>query len=201
MDDLRGFEQFLAGLKSGESLAENEFFLRFTNQLINKATSHLDSVLRSKVDAEDVVQSVYRTFFRRMAAGQFELKNWDSLWGLLVQITLRKCIRKNQHYRTGRRDVFQEASPQNNSRTRSLYLEFIDHEPTPDEVAIFNETVNSLMVVLNEQQRSTFILALQGHSHVEISRQLRCSERTVRRHLKFIKDDLIEMDMVVRTDE
>ena len=41
------------------------------------------------------MQSVFKSFFVRQGQGQFELDNWDSLWGLLVRITLRKRNHKS----------------------------------------------------------------------------------------------------------
>ena len=48
--------------------------------LIGLARSHLGGVIRQKVDPEDVVQSVFRSFFQRNAQGNWNLDDWDSLW-------------------------------------------------------------------------------------------------------------------------
>ena len=40
---------------------------------------------------EDVMASVFKSFFRRHAEAPFDLSSWDSLWSLLTLITLRKC--------------------------------------------------------------------------------------------------------------
>ena len=61
-----------------------EIFQRFASQLIAKARDRLNPDIRRNLDPEDVVQSAYRTFFRRLDEGQFELANWDCLWGLFV---------------------------------------------------------------------------------------------------------------------
>ena len=41
------------------------------------ARLRLDSRIRQKVDPEDVLQSVYKSFFLRCGAGQFDLSGWD----------------------------------------------------------------------------------------------------------------------------
>jgi hypothetical protein len=51
------------------------------------ARTHLDGKLRQKVDPEDVVQSVYKSFFRRLEADQVEMIDWDSLWYLVCERT------------------------------------------------------------------------------------------------------------------
>ena len=85
------FPQLLARVREGDEDAAAVIFRRFVDQLIAKAHRHLSPAVRRKADAEDVVQSVYRTFFRRMHDGEFQLDHWGSLWGLLTRITVRKC--------------------------------------------------------------------------------------------------------------
>ena len=53
---------------------------------------------RQKVDPEDVVQSAFRSFFTRQAAGQFDVASWDDLWGLLVVITVRNGVVTSRTY-------------------------------------------------------------------------------------------------------
>ena len=60
---------------------------------------------RRKLDPEDVVQSVYRSFFGRYQAGQFDLATWDALWSLLTVITVRKCLNRTEYYLAQCRNV------------------------------------------------------------------------------------------------
>src|SRR5437773_1756774 len=78
------FADVIARLQAGDDKAAREIVGRFTARLIALARTHLDQRLKQKVDPEDVLQSVYKSFFVRFAQGQFELKNWESLWGLLT---------------------------------------------------------------------------------------------------------------------
>ena len=68
------FDDLLVRLRAGEEAAAADVFDRFTQQLIAKAQSRMSRAVRQKVDAEDVVQSVYRSFFTRFKDGQFELE-------------------------------------------------------------------------------------------------------------------------------
>src|SRR5207249_524909 len=94
MDPHDSFARLMARLRAGDDGAAAAVFQRFARQLIARARAHLDARLRPKLDPEDVVQSVYRSFFNRYGAGQFELGTWNDLWGLLTVITLRKCVNR-----------------------------------------------------------------------------------------------------------
>ena len=59
-------------------------------RLLTLARSHLDRRIRVLQDEEDVVQSMGRSFFRRLRRGDFDLADRDALWALLVTITLNK---------------------------------------------------------------------------------------------------------------
>src|SRR5262245_8961171 len=88
------FQQLMARLRAGDDDAASAVFHRFARRLIGLARSHVDSWLQHKVDPEDVVQSVYESFFRRHQEDLFEVQSWDSLWSLLTLITVRKCLKR-----------------------------------------------------------------------------------------------------------
>ena len=111
MDPDRSFNDLMARLRAGDNAAATEVFNRFTNRLIGLARSRLDRLIRQKVDPEDILQSVYRSFFRRHAQGRFDVASWDNLWGMLTVITLRKCMRQSERHHAASRDVSREVTP------------------------------------------------------------------------------------------
>src|SRR4051794_36764306 len=108
MTSEQAFDEMMTWLKSGNQDAAKEVVDRFTARLIGLARVNLSERVKTKVDAEDVVQSVFRSFFVRQAGGQFTLESWDSMGGLLVVIPLRKCHRKTRHFFGARRDIRKE---------------------------------------------------------------------------------------------
>src|SRR5215475_13263194 len=104
------FVEFLSTLQAQNNDAARELFGRFTHQLMTLASRHIDAGLKHRVDAEDVVQSTYKSFFQRYGAGELNLINWNSLWGLLTLITVRKCAERAAYHRAGRRDASREVS-------------------------------------------------------------------------------------------
>ena len=182
-----GFDSILCGLRTGADSAAECVFRRFSHRLIALAGSRLDGALNAKVDPEDVIQSVFRSFFDRYAKGQFESDDWDQIWTILTVITIRKCHNKQQHFRTQRRDVGREFQP---PAEAADFLDAVSREPTPEQAAILTETLEDVMAQLSPIQRKILALHLQGLSVREIGDHLERTERTVRRILQQIRDEL-----------
>jgi RNA polymerase sigma-70 factor (ECF subfamily) len=173
------FAEFLARLHRADDAAARELFDRFAQQLIALAHHHIGAGLRHKVDPEDVVQSAYKSFFLRYGAGNLDVVNWDSLWGLLTLITVRKCAERAAYHRAERRDAAREVSLPA-KETAAPWQDPLGREPTPLEAAVLGETVEQLLAGLDEEERPILELSLQGHTTREISDQLGRAERTVR---------------------
>src|SRR5690349_8375175 len=88
------FADLMDRLRAGDQDAATLLFERFAKRLIGLAQLRLGPLARGKIDAEDVVQSVFKSFFRRQAEGLLDPESWGGLWALLTTITLRKCGHK-----------------------------------------------------------------------------------------------------------
>jgi RNA polymerase sigma-70 factor, ECF subfamily len=184
------FEDLMTRLQAGDEAAASEVFAHFARRLIGLARSRLNPLIRKKVDPEDIVQSVFRSFFHRQADGKFELHNWDSLWSLLVVITLRKCGHKIADFTRPKRDVRRETSPADDAANSHLGPIVPDGGPTPAEAATLADTLEAVMHMLQPRERQVFKLRLQGYTSAEISAQIGRSESTVRWILKRIRKRL-----------
>jgi RNA polymerase sigma-70 factor (ECF subfamily) len=184
------FDDIMRRLRAGDEDAAAAVFHRFAQRLVALARSRLDSRLRQKVDPEDVVQSVYKSFFLRYAGGQLDPHNWDSLWTLLTVITLHKCGRWQEHFHAGRRTLDAEVALPPPTGDSGSGWEALAGDPTPSEVVLLTETVEELLRGVEGRNREIVTLALQGHTASEISAQLNRSERTVYRVLAWIKKRL-----------
>jgi RNA polymerase sigma-70 factor (ECF subfamily) len=180
------FVEMMSRLKSGDEAAARRIFEEYTERLIALARGRLGERLRQKVDPEDVLQSVYKSFFRRHARGQFHLEGWDSLWAMLAVITMRKCGRAVRRFRTGMRDLRVEASPDGVPEG----WEGPARDPAPEEAAILAEMVERLLQGLEGREREIVTLSLQGASVVEISAQVGRTRRTVQRVLRHVHQHL-----------
>lgn len=186
MDHHLACPEAILRVRGGDDAAASEVFYRFIRRLLALARGRLHPLLRSRLDPEDVVQSVFRTFFRRCAEGQFLLSNWDNVWQVLARITVRKCARKNS--RLGRKIVATDAPNESALRTACA------REPTPEESAIFVDTLEALMHDLPERERAIFLLRLDGHGTQDIGNELGCTVRKVQRVLQQIRRRLERME-------
>ena len=190
MTEESAFLELLERVRAGDDDAARNIFQEYAQRLIGLAHLHLDRVVRQKMDPEDVVQSVFKSFFRRMGKGQFDLTNGEGLWSLLVVITLRKCRHKVRDLRRQRHDVRREVVQAPTSAVSGEAWQAVAPSPTPVEAAILAETLEKLLAGLKERERTIVELHLQGCSIAEIRAQVQRSEYTVRDVLSRVRHQL-----------
>jgi len=189
------FHDLLARLDQGQGDAQTEVFQRFAERLVKLARARLDDRIRKTTDPEDVMQSVWRSFFTRQQAGKFELHNWGDLWALLAIMTIRKCGRRSVAAQRARRDVTLEVTPQLAATDdSSLRWEPVDRAPTPDEAATLTELVEQIMTGLDDREQNILSLRLQGFSVPEIALQVKLTERSIHRKLAAIRERASKLD-------
>ena len=180
MSDPEPTIQLLERYRSGDDSAAGEIFERYSQRLCALADARIGPRLQRRIDADDIVQSVFHTFFRRAGDGQFVVDHTGALWHLLVHITLNKVRKQAEHHAAQRRDVAAEISATESAR---LAPEAVAHDPTPDEAAALADEVERLVSELDEAEAEVFQLVLEGHSTSEIGRHIGRSRWTVRQVL------------------
>ncbi len=188
MSESASFDQLMARLRAGDEDAAAWLFRHYTARLIALARARLDGALRPKVDPEDILQSVFKSFFLRQAEGDWDLGGWDGLWALLARITLNKCGHRIDHFRAARRDVRREIAG------GAGLWEALAREPTPDAAAALTETLEGLHRDLGPRDRDILALSLQGWDVNDVMAKVGCSQRTVYRVLGWIRERLSRLD-------
>ncbi len=166
---------------------------RYAGRLRAVVQRHLGGPLRRKMDPDDVVQSVFRCFFQRVARQQYTWPSEASLWRLLLRLTQSKCSHKRRYYRAARRDVRREWEPPSEpaAQGRPGGWEPRDETATPDQLATLADTVAEVKRRLStDTKRRIFELSLLGHSVVEISAETGFYERGVERVRAEIREQL-----------
>ena len=72
MSDENSFHDLMARLRAGDEGAADLIFQQYARRLVGLARRRLTHDVQAKMDPEDVLQSVFRTFFVRHGAGEFE---------------------------------------------------------------------------------------------------------------------------------
>ncbi len=172
--------------RDGDDRAAAVLFTRYARRLVALAQSRLSTKMARRFDAEDVVQSVYRSFFARARDGQFDLDQDGSLWRLLAAITLNKVRQKVEFHSAGKRLVDRERS-RDAAAAGTIQHEVIDREPSPAEALSVLEEIEHLVAGLNPTQQRIVMLRLQDYGLEEIADEVQLCERTVRRVLDRVR--------------
>ncbi|HEX8200108.1 MAG TPA: sigma-70 family RNA polymerase sigma factor [Isosphaeraceae bacterium] len=167
--------RFRRGQEDGPTL----LYLRYAERLRALATAQMAQGLAARVDSEDIVQSVFRTFFRRAAEGQYDVPEGEELWKLLLVIALNKVRAVGAHHRAARRDVRQTVGGE--SYDRVLGAEANNDE---EELAFLRLVIDEVLAALPSGHRPIVELRIEGHEVAEIAQQVRRSKRTVERILQ-----------------
>jgi RNA polymerase sigma factor (sigma-70 family) len=183
---------WLQAVTDGDEQAVAEFWQQYGERLNRLAQTRLSPRLAQRVGADDVVQSVCRTFFRRAREGQFELSDAESLWRLLCAITLTKCRLTARFHGRQRRGISRE-QPLEGLPGDSVAPQIAGNDPAPDEAAEMDEELQRLLGAFDPEERQVVDLKLQEQTNDEIAQQMGCSERTVRRVLKRVQSRLREI--------
>jgi RNA polymerase sigma-70 factor (ECF subfamily) len=182
--------ELLQRVQSGDDAAAEEVFRRYVGRLVAFARSRLSTKLARRVDPEDVVQSVYRSFFVHAREGQYTLKRNGDLWPLLAAITLHKLNRQVEYHTAKKRAINREQSFTPGDSLLGLSPDQFARDPSPSEAMAAVEELQLVMDGLAPLQRQMLQLHLQGHTMAQVAQQVGRSERAVRRLLAQVKERL-----------
>jgi RNA polymerase sigma-70 factor (ECF subfamily) len=187
MHDADPVVALVARARTGDHNATEQLFGLYVERLTRLAEEHLSRRLAGRVDSEDVVQSVFRTFFRRCAAGQFSIDTSRNLYRLLVTITLRKTAAKARRHTSGSRDVLTEAP----AAADGALLDAIARDPDPSAAAELLDEIEILLRGLPSLHAQVLDLRLQGYAVAEIAPRLGVSRQTIYRALEVLQQRLV----------
>lgn len=176
-DEAPSDSELLNQLKSGDDCAATALYRRYAERLLKLAQVHTGPGLARRLEAEDVVQSVFRTFFRRAADGHYSLPDGDELWKLFLVISLNKIRKKSDYNRAAKRDV---------DRTQSIGSSQLSDD---DEAShVLRMTVDELIAELPPSHRGVIRDRIQGFEVADMAERNQVSRRTVERILQSFRE-------------
>ena len=180
---------WLRALVSGDEAVVNEFWREYAAPIQRLAEHRMSQALKRRLGPDDILQSVGRTFFRRLGKGEYHFDKSDDVWRLLCAITLTKVRQHTRFHLRKRRGMDREVSLEGSSTGASRELENRAPAPgpTPAEAVEFADQMQHLCDALSEEERHVVLLKLEGLDGPGIAQRLECSERTVRRLLERVR--------------
>ena len=174
-------EKWLEQLLESTPGYESEVFEQFAQRLLGLARTRLPQKMSARVDADDVVQSVFRTFFRRHTKGQFHFESEYDVWHLLAAITYRKVLNTIRFHNQDLRNATREHPNPDQSPILA------DPNPGPESVMIMMDYTRWILDRLPDQHRQVMQLRMEGHTVREVAEHVGLSERSVKRVLSRVR--------------
>ncbi len=194
-DDPPPFKQIMELLRSGDQQAAELIFNKYCRRLIGLAASRLPAPVRAKEDEQDAVQSAFKSFFNRQKNGTLEPEDWDELGTLLTYLTMCKVDRRIRKYLAEKRDIRRESAAMSGDTENDTgpKWEAAALDPTAEEKAAAEETLNELLKKLSPLDQELVTLRLQGYQVSEIAERIGKDERTVYRVLSIVRDHIAKL--------
>ena len=171
--------------RDGEQDAATQLYLRYSSRLQSWATRQTSSAFVTRFDEEDVVQSVFRTLFRRVAEGLYDVPPGEELWQLLLVVALNKIRRLATFHRAQKRSVDKTFGSDALETAR-----FRNQSEDETSMRILRFVLDDLLSSLPDTHREIVRLRIDGHKTNEIAEQTGRSSRTVERVLKGFRQKL-----------
>jgi RNA polymerase sigma factor (sigma-70 family) len=175
--------------RDGDQQAAHAMFDRYVQRLCALARSRLSRHMQRRVAPEDIVQSAYRSFFRK-AENHFSLEQSGDLWRLLAAITINKVRGQVEFHTALKRGINAEESLLADESMLRVSPEAVAEEPNPDDAAAMIEELTDVLSRLDHLPRTIIELSMQNQSVEQIAEAVKRSERTVRRALAQVRQQL-----------
>ena len=177
-------------VKHGDSTAANRIWQHYFDRLVRSVRHRLYGQNRAVSDEEDIVLSVFDSFYSAVEKGRFpDLSDRDDLWRLLMRMSARKVVDKRRHDQRQRRGGGVNLHSFDHTTDGENVIEAIGNEPTPEMVLMMQESVEQFFSHLGVGQlRDLAGAKLEGYSNAELARRFDCSERTIERRLHLIRE-------------
>jgi RNA polymerase sigma-70 factor (ECF subfamily) len=174
-------KSLLRRFRLGQEAAATELYRRYASRVHGLARRRFSSRLSRRVDADDIVQSVFCAFFQAVRKGYYDVPDGEDLWRLLLVIALNKVRSNRTFHLAARRDV-RLTVPVTHLKSRKQ----AGHKTGMLLCIALDEALQQL----EAPQRRMVELLIEGHEVSEIAAKLGRSKRTVERNLQEVRKKL-----------
>jgi RNA polymerase sigma-70 factor (ECF subfamily) len=164
--------------QEGSQAAAAALYLRYANRVRALAQARCSTELAARLDADDIVQSVFRCFFHAARRGYYDVPAGEELWGILLVIALNKIRDVRAYHTAAKRDV--------RLTTGAKDLERAGENPKRANAgqAFLRIAIQEALEMLPARHRRTVELRIDGLEIVQIAQETGRSRRSVERVLQ-----------------
>jgi RNA polymerase sigma-70 factor, ECF subfamily len=172
------------GARDGDQQAAADLYARYGDRVRALVAQRLSDQVAARLGADDIAQSVFRTFFQGVAERAYMVPADRELWGLLCVLALSKVRERTAFHKAARRDV-RRTAPAAAGLDRVA-----DADAAGDQLDL---EVQDLLDSFHPADREVLGLRMTGHELTEIAAQTGRSLRTVERVLHKARARLREL--------
>ncbi len=171
-------QSLIVRVRDGSEDAATELYQRYSDRIFGLVRSKMADGLKAQVQPEDIVQSVFKSIFRGVAAGGYDAPEGGTLWQLMAVVAIHK-IRRNASVR--------QAKKRDARRTESAdAIEGFNPESN-GSAEEFEVAIRESIECLRSAEKEIVLLRVQGFTVEEIADQSGRSRRSVERILQGIR--------------
>ena len=156
------------------------------------ARSRIFPKLLQRVDADDVVQETFQSFFHGVYANRFQIDTTSELWNTLLAICMNKIRTESQHHTRKKRSFDREAQHEEYGSGTDAPASSMVAGSAPYGTQFVLAQLRSILGDMDSRDQEVMLDSIRGMSNTDIAEKHECSERSVRRVFQRIRGRLQE---------
>jgi RNA polymerase sigma-70 factor (ECF subfamily) len=176
------FAHLMERVRGGSPEAIAEVLRRYGGHIREIVRQHLHQRLRTQFDSLDFQQDVWASFFTG-DPGRYNFTSPKALMRYLAEMACNKVVDMHRRRVISAAHNTSREMPLGETHFGHLAPEVAARNPTPSQYAIANEEWQRLLDKQPPHYRKILELLRQGHTHAEVAKKLRLSEKMVQRVL------------------
>jgi RNA polymerase sigma-70 factor (ECF subfamily) len=164
--------------RDGNQDAATHLYQRYAERLRALAKGKVTATLATRLDPDDIVQSVFRSFFKAAQQGLYDVPAGEELWKILMVIALNKIRNHRDYHLAAKRDARLTQS--------GAGVEHDLHGQTAanDSEAFLQLVIAEALESLPPVHRQMVQLRIEGYDVAQIADKTGRSKRTTERILQ-----------------
>ena len=179
--------QLVLQIRERDQDAATQLYHRYARRLTSLVTRRCSTALARYAGVEDIVQSVFETFFRRVGDGCYGIEMGDTAWKVLMVIAINRVRSEATYYYAAKRDAHRTFGGE--AGRLSLGLKAQVCESPPQQVSL---VLGEILERLPTRYRRIVSLRIDGWPVADIARETGSATRTGERALSETRVQLSE---------